>query len=622
MLDEQMNIVIVGHVDHGKSTIIGRLLADTGSLPQGKLETIKRFCELNSKPFEYAFLLDSLGDERAQGITIDIARCFFSTKKRKYLLLDAPGHIEFMKNLVTGAAAAEAAFLVIDAEEGVQENTRRHAYMLSLLNIKQVVILVNKIDLIHYDEMQFNELRHAFSVYLKQINIEPCSYIPVSGRNGDNIIERSEKMPWYQGDTVLDRLDLFQKQAVDNELPFRMHLQDVYKFTNNGDNRRIFAGLVSSGQLNVGDCVIFSPSGKTSKVKTIEVFNAPSALKVTAGYSTGFTLHEQIYVKRGDVVSLATESKPLTASTLIVSLFWLGLKPLCLKKSYWFKLGTSKTRVIIEQITHVIDTASFEIRKSADQVLTNQAAECQIKLAHPIAFDNNVDANMAMKRFVIVDEFDIAGGGIILSHCDDDKIERQKQGFKQSHIGYQKRCEHYQQAGQIIWFTGLSGSGKTTLATLLELKLIQAGKVTCLLDGDSLRDGLNSDLGFSDEARHENIRRIGELATYLARQALIVIVSAISPHRIMRERAREKATVARVDFSEIYVNASIDTCRERDPKGLYKKVENGTLHEFTGIDACYEPPCCPDVILDTEKQDVNACMDILLMKLNMSLNEC
>ena len=568
MLDEQMNIVIVGHVDHGKSTIIGRLLADTHSLPQGKLETIKRFCELNSKPFEYAFLLDSLGDERAQGITIDIARCFFSTKKRKYLLLDAPGHIEFLKNLVTGAAAAEAAFLVIDAEEGVQENTRRHAYMLSLLNIKQVVILVNKIDLIHYDEMKFNEIQRAFSVYLNQINIKPCAYIPVSGRNGDNIVERSEKMPWYQGDTVLDTLDMFQKLPADEELPFRMHLQDVYKFTSNGDNRRIFAGLVSSGKLNVGDRVIFSPSGKTSEVKTIEAFNAPSALKATAGYSTGFTLHEQIYVKRGDVVSIATESTPLTASTLIVSLFWLGLKPLCLKKSYWFKLGTSKTRVMIEQITHVMDTASLTIKQLADKVLTNQAAECQVRLAHPIAFDNNVDANTAMKRFVIVDEFDIAGGGIILSHCDDDKTERQKQVYERnlkwtsSGVSAEERKQVFKQSAQLILITGdCSSELRKKLAQALERTLFLEGKFVYFSGIGNVKHAFTTKTDIlSDDSNNDHVIRFSEVLNILLDTGLIVIataaeISSVSLEKIKMTTGHAKITTfwlgrERMDLSE------------------------------------------------------------------------
>lgn len=617
MSNEQMNIVFVGHVDHGKSTVIGRLLAETNTLPQGKLEKIKRYCELNAKPFEYAFLLDALKDEQAQGITIDIARCFLKTKKRHYLILDAPGHIEFLKNLVTGAANAEAAFLVIDAKEGIQENTLRHAYMLSLLQVKQFVVLINKIDLIHYDEAQYHLIRQTFSEHLKQFNIQPNAFIPISGQQGDNITTRSHSTPWYQGPTVLETLDTFSKQRINEQLPFRMQVQDVYKFTKNGDSRRIIVGQVNSGCLIVGSQVIFAPSGKTSRVKTIERFNAPSASVVTAAYSTGFTLCEQIYVKRGDVVFLANELPVQIATTLVVSLFWLGRNPLCLNKEYGFKLGPSKVKMKVLNIIHVIDTATLALSDNPDSVKVNQAAECTIQLFEPIAYDN-LHANDSLKRFVIVDAYDIAGGGTILSHIDDNKTKQQAHLYQRnlnwtiSGISYKQRCKYYQQTGEILWFTGLSGAGKTTLATLLESTLLEAGRVVCLLDGDSLRDDLNSDLGFSDDDRKENIRRIGSLAIYLAKQAVIVIVSAISPHQASRDNIRQKALKEQLVFTEIYVKASIKTCQERDPKGLYQAITDIGLSQFTGIDSIYEIPTSPEIILNTENDNIETCIEYLI----------
>jgi bifunctional enzyme CysN/CysC len=273
---EFMNIVIVGHVDHGKSTVIGRLLADTDSLPEGKLEQVRENCRRNSKPFEYAFLLDALKDERSQGITIDAARCFFKSKKRNYLILDAPGHVEFLKNMVTGASNAEAALLVIDAKEGIMENSTRHGYLLSMLGIRQIAVLVNKMDLVDYDRSVYEDIKKNYSDFLEKIGIKASCFIPVSGFQGDNITERSENMPWYDGDTVLERLDLFETAGLPIDMPFRMPVQGVYKFTQDGDDRRIVAGTVETGKLKVGDTVIFYPSGKKSKVKTIEAFNAPA----------------------------------------------------------------------------------------------------------------------------------------------------------------------------------------------------------------------------------------------------------------------------------------------------------------------------------------------------------
>lgn len=269
-----MNIVFVGHVDHGKSTVIGRLLADTHSLPEGKLEQVKENCRRNSKPFEFAFLLDALKDEQSQGITIDSARCFFSTKKRNYIIIDAPGHIEFLKNMVTGASRAQAAFLVIDAVEGVKENSKRHGYLLSMLGIKQIVILVNKMDLVDYNQKVFEKIKTEFSLFLERINIIPKAFVPVSGINGDNIVRSSQKLRWFSGDSVLDSLDNFQDEMESADQPFRMPVQDVYKFTKDGDSRRIIAGTIETGSISVGDEVIFFPSGKKSTVKSIEEFNS------------------------------------------------------------------------------------------------------------------------------------------------------------------------------------------------------------------------------------------------------------------------------------------------------------------------------------------------------------
>ena len=325
-VEARMGIVIVGHVDHGKSTIIGRLLADTGSLPEGKLEQIKDLCARTAKPFEYAFLLDALKDERAQGITIDAARVFFRTPKRRYLILDAPGHVEFLKNMVTGAARAEAALLVLDAGEGIQENTRRHAYLLSMLGVRQLAVVVNKMDLVGSRQEDFDAFARDLGAFLGSIGLEPAAIIPVIGREGDNLATRSTTMSWYTGPTVLEVLDAFRSQGEAVDGPFRMPVQAVFKFTNDGDDRRIVAGTIDSGRLRVGDEVVFHPSGKRTRVKSLEAFNRVAPSVVGAGESAGFTLAQQIYVQRGELATLAHEPQPVTATRIRTSIFWLGTR--------------------------------------------------------------------------------------------------------------------------------------------------------------------------------------------------------------------------------------------------------------------------------------------------------
>src|SRR5262245_42227172 len=324
-------IVIGGHVDHGKSTIIGRLLADTGSLPVGKLEQVKALCERTARPFEYAFLLDALHDEQAQGITIDAARIFFKTAARDYLIIDAPGHVEFLKNMVTGASRAEAALLVIDAKEGVRENSRRHGYMISMLGIRQLVVLVNKMDLVGYEQQVFDRLEAEYRAFLGNLDLAPAAVIPVCGRQGENIAASSAAMPWYEGPTMLEALDRFSVEPRGTDSPFRMPVQDVYKFTNKGDDRRIVAGTVESGAASVGDEVVFYPSGKKAVIKSFEAFNTVPPEAVSVGDAAGFTLSEQIFVSRGEVATLARQARPHVTTRLRASVFWLGRNPLVLK---------------------------------------------------------------------------------------------------------------------------------------------------------------------------------------------------------------------------------------------------------------------------------------------------
>jgi bifunctional enzyme CysN/CysC len=352
-----MNVVVVGHVDHGKSTVIGRLLADTGSLPQGKLEQVKALCQKNAKPFEYAFLLDALKDEQAQGITIDTARCFFKTEKRDYIIIDAPGHIEFLKNMVTGAARAEAALLVIDAKEGVQENSRRHGTLLSMLGIHQVVVLVNKMDLVDYDPAVFESIRKEYTAFLGEVGIKPRGFVPISARDGVNLTHRAEG---YEGLTVLEYMDSFVKQSETDELPFRFAVQDVYKFTEEGDDRRILAGTVESGSVSVGDPVTFYPSGKHSTIKTLEAFNRPALRTVSSGQAVGFTLSEELYIRPGELMCRAGETPACVSSRFRTHIFWLGKSPMIPEKRYKLKLATARVPVYLAEVRRVLDASNLK----------------------------------------------------------------------------------------------------------------------------------------------------------------------------------------------------------------------------------------------------------------------
>jgi len=415
---EQMNIVIVGHVDHGKSTVIGRLLADTGSLPEGKLESVKEFCRKNARPFEYAFLLDALKDEQAQGITIDTARCFFKTNKRDYIIIDAPGHVEFLKNMVTGASRAEAALLVIDAKEGIKENSKRHGHIVSMLGIKQVVVLVNKMDLVGFDREVYEAIVSEFGEFLQKVNIRPINYIPISAFNGDNIAQRSRNTLWYDGPTVLEQLDGFVNKKENRQLPFRMPVQDIYKFTEEGDDRRIVAGTIISGSISVGDEVVFLPSNKKSVIKSIEGFNVKPRNTAYADEAIGVTLTTQIYIKPGELMVKANEKHPSVSSRFRANIFWVGKAPLIKNKNYKLKIGTMKIGVKLIEISHIIDAAELNIDTFKDQVERHDVAECIFETAKPIAYDVISEIEQT-GRFVIVDNYEISGGGIILEAVPD-----------------------------------------------------------------------------------------------------------------------------------------------------------------------------------------------------------
>lgn len=532
--EAEMSIVIVGHVDHGKSTVIGRLLADTNSLPQGKLEQIKEMCRRNSKPFEYAFLLDALKDERSQGITIDTARCFFKTEKRKYIIIDAPGHIEFLKNMITGASRAEAALLVIDAHEGIRENSRRHGYILSMLGVKQVAVLVNKLDLIDYSEAVYSNIVSEYGSFLSRIGVTPSCFIPVSAAEGDNIALHSEKMSWYTGNTVLEQLDCFREEENEDKLPFRMSVQDVYKFTSDGDDRRIIAGTIDTGTLHTGDNIMFWPSGKKTTVKTIESFNRPATESAEAGQATGFTMTEEIYTKRGELAAKENQPQPLVSCRIGVSLFWLGREPFTTDRQYFLKIGSAKVRMTLEGCSYVLNAATLE-KTHRQSVERYEVAQCVLKTEKPIAFDLAHDC-AATSRFVIVDKYEISGGGIITDTADRDetsiprRVIKRDTKWEKSAITQTERAERYAQKSAAVIITGDRSVNKKTFARALEKKLFSEGRLVYYIGIGNILYGLDSDIktdkNRTGSERAEHIRRLAEVVHLMCDAGIITVVTA------------------------------------------------------------------------------------------------
>lgn len=529
---EDMNIVIVGHVDHGKSTLMGRLLADTGSLPEGKLEQVKETCRRNAKPFEYAFLLDALKDEQSQGITIDTARCFFKTEKRDYIILDAPGHIEFLKNMITGASRAQAALLMIDAKEGVQENSRRHAYMLSMLGIQQIAVVINKMDLVDYSQEVFEKVKNEYLEFLKQINITPKFVLPVSSFQGDNIVKQSDKMPWYDGMCILEVLDAFECEEEHDKQPFRMPVQDVYKFTRNGDDRRIVAGTIETGTIRAGQEVIFYPSGKKSHINKIESFNTDPIKEGKPGMAIGFTMKEQIYITRGEMMAIAGEPQPKTASRISANIFWLGKKDFVPGRLYYLKIGGEKVRVEVEEVKGVIDSSNLSSTDTKQAVEKHEVAEVILKTDKPIAFDT-VKESAGTSRFVIVDNYEIAGGGIVTEALEDEESDIRSSAMLRNYkwetgeISLESRIEHYAQRPELIVLTGEMNTGKKDLAKALEKSLLNSGRYVYYMGIVSYLYGVGADTkSGGDEDHKEQIRRFAEVANLMLDAGMILIVTA------------------------------------------------------------------------------------------------
>lgn len=611
-IELKLKVVFVGHVDHGKSTLIGRILHDTGSLPEGKIDEIKKACAAEGMEFEFAFLLDALLEEQKQNVTIDTTQIPFRTARHRYIIIDAPGHKEFLKNMITGASSADAAILVIGADEGVREQSRRHAYLLSLLGIKQIIVVVNKMDLVDFSEARFQEIERDYRKFLVSLGLEGRAFIPASAKQGENVARATMKMKWYCGASVLEALDLLQSQKPDVDLPLRFCVQDVYRF----NGRRVIAGRIETGTLRVGDQLVFSPANKSSVVATIERWNAPPNGPAVTGDSIGITLSEQIFVERGYVASHENET-PIETNRFHADFFWIVREPLRLGHFYDLRLATQDVKCQIVSIEQVTDSSTLETKSDGrEQLERNEIGRLTIQTRGPLVIDNH-DRIPNLGRFVIVDDGRICGGGTISGGVyTDRKAAKSKNIFwTEGKITARERALRSGHRGAVVWLTGLSGAGKSTIAQALERELFRRAVHTYVLDGDNIRHGLNSNLGFDPEDRVENIRRVSEVAKLMANAGTVVVTAFISPYRMDRRRAREIALEGNAEFIEVFVDAPLEVCETRDPKNLYKKARAGEIRDFTGIGAPYEAPEDPEIVVHTDEQTVDESVATILEQL-------
>jgi len=586
-----LRFITCGSVDDGKSTLIGRLLYEAKCIFDDQVSSLQKDSiayGTQGGDIDYALLVDGLAAEREQGITIDVAYRFFNTDKRKFIVADTPGHEQYTRNMVTGASTTDLAVILIDARKGVLEQTRRHAFICSLLGIKHVMLAINKMDLVDYQQFTFESIEQNFADFAKQLNFDKLTAIPVSALKGDNVVARSDKMNWFKGPTLLAFLETVPTTQGLEQHPFRMPVQWV--------NRphldfRGFSGTVAAGVIKPGDEIRILPSGSTAKVKDIILFEHPLP-RAHAGQAVTITLDREVDASRGDML-VAAQAPCEVSDQFEVDLVWMNQEQGFIGRSYGLQIGTNWVNAQITDIKHTINVNTLE-HNPARALGLNDIAVVKLSLDKAVAFETFGDCQ-PLGSLILVDRFSnatVAAG--MIKHA----LRRSTNVHKQT-LAVAKKDRHQLNghAGKVLWFTGLSGSGKSTIANLVEQKLHQKGFRTYLLDGDNVRHGLNKDLGFTEADRVENIRRVTEVAQLMVDAGLVVLTAFISPYRAERNAA--KARFEDGEFLEIFVNTPLDVAEQRDPKGLYKKARRGEIPNFTGINSPYEAPTNPDFEVDT-----------------------
>ncbi|HIV76752.1 MAG TPA: sulfate adenylyltransferase subunit CysN [Candidatus Sphingomonas excrementigallinarum] len=590
-----LRFITCGSVDDGKSTLIGRLLYDSKTIFEdqlSQLEADSRRVGTQGQNIDFALLVDGLAAEREQGITIDVAYRFFATEKRKFIVADTPGHEQYTRNMVTGASTADLAVILIDARKGVLTQTRRHSYLAHLVGIKEIVLAVNKMDLVGHDQSVFDEIVADYAAFAKTIGIDRFTPIPLSGLTGANITTRSPDMPWYEGPALLPHLETV---AIDGDRAAAASFRMPVQWVNRPDlDFRGFAGLIASGRVSVGDRVRIAPSGKTTSIARIVTYDGDRDQAI-AGEAVTLVLAEEVDCSRGDVIA-AAEDPPEIADQFVAKIVWMADAPLVPGRSYSLKLGTQLVGATVQPPRHVIDVNSQEERP-ADTLALNDIGLAEVYADRPIVFEA-YDKGIALGGFILIDR---ATNATVAAGMIDHALRRAQNVHWQSAVV--TREAHARQKGQspkVLWFTGLSGSGKSTIANMVEQKLHAMGRHSFLLDGDNIRHGLNRDLDFSEAGRVENIRRVGEVAKLMADAGLIVLTAFISPFKAERDMVR--ALLPQGEFVEIFIDTPLDVAEDRDVKGLYAKARAGEIAEFTGISSPYEAPERPEIRIDTTKE--------------------
>jgi bifunctional enzyme CysN/CysC len=598
-----LRFLTCGSVDDGKSTLIGRLLSDTKQIFEDQLAALERDSRehgTTGEDVDFALLVDGLEAEREQGITIDVAYRFFSTPKRKFIVADTPGHEQYTRNMATGASSADLAIVLVDARQGVLPQTRRHSIIASLLGIRHVVVAVNKIDLVDFDQAVFDKIVSDYLSFAASLNFASVTSIPMSARYGDNVTARSGRIGWYSGPTLIEHLETVDVDDAAAESPFRFPVQYVNR--PNLDFRG-YAGTVASGSITAGDEVVVAKSGKPARVKRIVAHGGDLAAAVS-GQAVTLVLDREVEVSRGNML-VSPADRPQVSDQFAANIVWFDENALKPGRGYLLRTDTDQVGVTITDLKHRVNVNNFA-HEAAKSLEMNEVGVCNLSTQAPIAFDAFA-ANRTTGAFILIDRISNAtvGAGMILHG-----LRRAENIHWQAlDVGRKERAAAKNQRPAVFWFTGLSGSGKSTIANLLEKKLHASGRHTYILDGDNVRHGLNRDLGFTDADRVENIRRVAEVAKLMADAGLIVIVSFISPFRAERRMARE--LLDKGEFIEVFVDTPFEECARRDPKGLYARALSGAIKNFTGVDSPYEAPEHPEIHLETVGREPEEMVDLL-----------
>lgn len=602
-----LRFITCGSVDDGKSTLIGRLLWESKQVFDDQLSVLQADSKRHGtqgSDIDFALLVDGLAAEREQGITIDVAYRFFSTPRRKFIVADTPGHEQYTRNMVTGASTADVAVLLIDARQGVLTQTRRHAYLVSLVGIRQIVLAINKMDLVGYDQKVFDTIVSEFKTTAKSLGFEGITPIPLSALKGDNIITRSAHTHWYQGPTLLGCLE-----TIDMRRPIQHKVVFPVQWVNRPNaNFRGFSGTLASGQLNVGDTLRVTASGQTAMLSQIVTADG-DVKEARAGDALTLVLDREVDASRGDVISQAEQPLEMT-DQFEATLVWMHDEPGLMGRAYEIKLANQWASASITSLKYRVDV-NTQTHESCKQLGLNDIAVVNLAMSKPLVFDTYSN-NSTLGGFILVDKFTHAtvSAGMIRHN-----LRRAQNVHRQALSISREDREHLNgHKGKVIWFTGLSGSGKSTIANALEKELHAQGKRTYILDGDNIRQGLNNDLGFTDADRVENIRRVAEVAKLMMDAGLIVLTAFISPFRAEREMARE--LIGTDNFIEVFVDTPLDVCEQRDPKGLYKKARSGQLPNMTGINSPYEPPLNPDIRLINSSNGTLSDIKFILVNIN------